>query len=620
MSTDVSRFVDELNHRYEALHTRKEDAFWAAYMGLTSNPDSARKRLEDAEIELQRWLRDTERLERVESLLEEVEASGNECSEDDLVALRGWSRTLRAHAIPSDEGQRLAEEIVSEEGKLARSRASMKLGFHLDGEFHTASSVKLGLMVRNEADGAQRSAAWKGLRSIEDHVLANGFIDVVKKRNRLGKMMGGEDFYDWTVKRVEGLSRREIFALLDELEALTRERAKQSVDELREKHGDAVTPWNIQYQVAGDVTALQDPYFPFARAVDVWMRSFAAMGIRYSDAEMVLDLVDRSGKYENGFMHGPVPSWRDRGKRRAARIQFTANAVPGQVGSGHRALQTLLHEGGHAAHFANIDMPSPCFAQEFAPTSVAFAETQSMFLDSLMNDADWQMRYARSETGESMPRDLIERAISVKQPAAAWQLRAMMVVPYAEAAIYSLPDDELTPERILSTVREIESRFLFMEEGSPRPVLSVPHLLSGESSAYYHGYVLAEMAVYQTRAFFKDRDGHLVDNPRIGPALRDAYWRPGNSRTFKQFVRDLTGEGLTASHLAQHVNRSVDEALDEARQQIERLESIESPQGAVDLNASIRVMHGNETVASSQSGYEGLATQFSDWIRGLEAA
>ena len=115
----------------------------------------------------------------------------------------------------------------------------------------------------------------------------------------------------------------------------------------------------------------QDPYFPFARALERWGRSFAALGIDYRDATMVLDLVDRKGKYENGFMHGPVPAWRENETKRPARI--------------------------------HISMPAPCFAQEFAPTSVAFAETQSMFLDSLLDDADWQTRYAKTKDGAPMP-------------------------------------------------------------------------------------------------------------------------------------------------------------------------------------------------------------------------
>lgn len=35
-----------------------------------------------------------------------------------------------------------------------------------------------------------------------------------------------------------------------------------------------------------------------------------------------------------------------------------------------------MHEGGHAAHLANVDQPSPLFSQERAPTSVAYAENQ----------------------------------------------------------------------------------------------------------------------------------------------------------------------------------------------------------------------------------------------------
>ncbi len=619
MRNDVSAFVDQLNHEYEALHTKKEDAFWSSYMGLTRDPAAAQKRFEAAEIALQRWLRDVERRRQVHETLSAVESGDPSVGEDDLVALRGWARTLDAHSIPSEEGQSLAEEIIEEEGKLSRARATMELGYTVAGEFHPASSVRLGLMVRNGKEEKTRKAAWLGLRSIEDHVLEHGFIDVVKRRNALGRMMGGEDFYDWTVKRVEGLSKAEIFEVLDELDALTRARAEESVEALRDQHGASVAPWNINYLISGDVTAEQEPYFPFSRAVDVWTRSFSALGIRYHGAEMVLDLVDRKGKYENGFMHGPVCGWRDRGERKPARIQFTANAVPGQVGSGHRALQTLLHEGGHAAHFANIDMPAPCFAQEFAPTSVAFAETQSMFLDSLLDDADWQTRYARSEGGEPLPRELIDKAIRMRQPAAAWQLRAMMVVPYAERAIYELSDEELTPEKILETVREVERRFLFLDEGSARPVLSVPHLLSGESSAYYHGYVLAEVAVHQTRAFFLDRDGHLVDNPKIGPTLEEAYWRRGNAKTFREFVRDLTGEELSATHLARSVNRTVEEALSEAADRIDRLSSIPEPEGEVDLHANIRIMHGNDEVATSSAGYDRLSEQFAEWIRGLES-
>uniref|UniRef100_A0A0C3SZF8 Uncharacterized protein n=1 Tax=Guillardia theta (strain CCMP2712) TaxID=905079 RepID=A0A0C3SZF8_GUITC len=80
---------------------------------------------------------------------------------------------------------------------------------------------------------------------------------------------------------------------------------------------------------------------------------------------------------------------------------------------------------------------------------------------------------------------------------------------------------------------------------SPRPLLSVPHLLSDESACYYHGYVLAEMAVHQTRNFFLKNFGQIVDNNKIGPMLEEAYWRPGNLEMFLDLVKKLTEEPLT---------------------------------------------------------------------------
>ena len=77
-------------------------------------------------------------------------------------------------------------------------------------------------------------------------------------------------------------------------------------------------------------------------------------------------------------------------------------------------------------------------------------------------------------------------------------------------------------------------------------MLAVPHLLTAEASAYYHGYIMAEMAVHQTRAHFIKEDGHLVDNPRIGPALAEHYWRPGNAVSFDDTLRGLTGIRLEA--------------------------------------------------------------------------
>ncbi|HTF90684.1 MAG TPA: M3 family metallopeptidase [Planctomycetota bacterium] len=613
------KLIEDLNQRYARLHTAKEDAFWVQKMGTAEDSALAQADFDAKEIELQRFLQDPEQITRVRAALEAARASAGA---DEVLSLEGWLATFEAHAIEGREARALAEEIVAAEGRLAQARGSLQLSYRDEqGKTQPASSVKLGALLRSDRDPGVRRSAWESLRSIEHHVLAAGFLDVIRARNRLGRMLGAEDYYDWKTRRVERMSKAEVFALLDELEARTRDKASAAVRELATRSGpEAIQPWNIQFATAGDSTREQDPYFPFADAVRRWGHSFAALGITYHGAEMLLDLVDRRGKYENGFMHGPVVAWRDRGRRIPARIHFTANAIPGMVGSGFRASETLFHEGGHAAHFANIDMPAPCFGQEFAPTSVGFSETQSMFLDSLLRDVDWQARYALDRKGEALPWEIMERAIRASQPFAAWHARGMLAVCYAERALYEIPDEELTSERALAEVRAVERRLLFLEEGGPRPVLAVPHLLAGESSAYYHGYVLAEMAVETTRDFFLERDGHICDNPRVGADLARAYWQPGNSLSFLEFIPRLTSRELGAGALARRLSIDVEPRLAEARRTLEHSRSKPRVELAPALDARLRIVHGRETVAELRGSFDEFAADFARWIGAAERA
>ena len=95
---------------------------------------------------------------------------------------------------------------------------------------------------------------------------------------------------------------------------------------------------------------------------------------------MSLDLLDRKGKYSNGFCHWPQPAWvKADGSWQPTVTHFTSLADPAAIGSGLTGLTTLMHEAGHAAHFANIRMPSPLFSQERA-TTLALALTLALSL------------------------------------------------------------------------------------------------------------------------------------------------------------------------------------------------------------------------------------------------
>ena len=86
-------------------------------------------------------------------------------------------------------------------------------------------------------------------------------------------------------------------------------------------------------------------------------------------------------------------------------------------------------------------------------------------------------------------------------------------------------------------------------------------------------------------------------------------------------LKGLTGGPLGAKALASQVNRSVEQALGEARRSMDRAEDIARYEGAIELDARIRVVHGSEEVAELEPGqFDVFADQFANWIDGQIAA
>jgi len=607
----VDRAIVDLNREYAALHTAKEELFWTTKMGITREYDA----FNDAENALQAFRQDAARLAQVRAL------AADATTDAQRTTLAGWVHFFESGVIEDEAAQREAAETVELESTIAKARGALPLTWiHPEtGEPVRASSVALALKVASDPDERVRKAAYRALESIERFALENGFLELVRRRNRFARRLGFADYYDWKVSTTEGFDKATLFALLDDLETRTREAGQRRVEAVLAKHGDdALAAWNFRFHTQGDVLRDLDPYFPFHDALSRWGRSFTGLGIRFEGSLLQLDLIVRDGKFENGFCHAPEVPYEDATGRVRARVNFTSTAVPGQVGSGKRAAETLFHEGGHAAHFANMLMGAPCFSQEFAPTSAAFAETQSMFCDSLLGDADWIARYALDRDGRSAPWEVIEKATRLTQDNEVVHVRNLLTVCYAEKAIYELSDDELTADGVMAAVLKVEKRLNFIDR-CPRPTLAVPHLLAGESSCIYHGYVLALGGVAQTRAFFEHRDGYLTDNPKIGPTLREKFWRPGNSITFTDYLARLTGSPFSFDALVKEASRTADEAVADQRTRLARAAERPRVDGKVDLDLTLRMVHGAEVLATTETAtFEEVAAKYSSWVRSLE--
>ncbi|MGN6830946.1 M3 family metallopeptidase [Paucibacter sp. M5-1] len=610
----AQEFFDALNRDYLQVHKTKEDLFWSTYMATSEDHAG----FAAAEARYKDFISDPARLAATRTHLAAVQAEPAGPARDALLhGLQGWLALFEAHIVDKPEGQALMRElIVAEAALFAQKKELAPTHLNERGEREVATLSMLATNMASNPSEAARRSSYEAYGEIERWVLGKGFLDLVRLRNRFARSLGFANYFELKLRKNERMTPAALFAILDDFVARTQAASDRALAALVAAHGEAaLRPWNLRYFSGGDVARRMDEYMPFGPALRRWVQSFRRLGISYRGATMQLDLLAREGKYQNGFCHGPIPAYVDEaGRWVAGQINFTAEAKPDQVGSGLRAINTLFHEGGHAAHFANVVQNSPCFSQEFAPTSMAYAETQSMFCDSLLNDADWLKRYARNAAGEAIPDALIRERIASQQPMRAFDERAIAVVPYFEAALYAMDDAALTAEAVLALARATELRIQGVAAG-PRPLLAIPHLLNQESAASYQGYLLAHMAVYQTRAHFLRKHGYLADNPAIGPALAEHYWAPGNSIDHDATLRRLTGEGFSARYLAEACNESVDEAWERAQQAMAAASARGEPAaGLPALDATIRIVHGAELLADSSEGEDAMCERFERWV------
>jgi len=112
-------------------------------------------------------------------------------------------RTCNCYDMSSSpEAKAIRDETGRLESELETLRNKMNLGYTKpdDKTFVKASSVALRNMMRTSDDEQVRKAAFEGLNSIGPFVLQNGFLEIIKLRNKMAKKLGYIDYYDYKGK------------------------------------------------------------------------------------------------------------------------------------------------------------------------------------------------------------------------------------------------------------------------------------------------------------------------------------------------------------------------------------------------------------------------------------
>ncbi|WCM22852.1 M3 family metallopeptidase [Paraburkholderia bryophila] len=612
-------FFDELNKHYLQLLRTEGELHWATHTGQSDKHEA----LGAASLSRKMFSADAERLARCREYLAMLDTAESSPERDALVSgLRGWVALFEVNAIGTDRAAALLSGLVERDVDLFARRQAYTMN-HIGAKGHreNASPAALRSNLASNPDESARQSSHEALHGLEHWVVESGFVEIVGKRNELARELGYRNFFEYRLQTNSGMTPEQLFEIFDGFEASTREAHRQSLQRLVTEHGEqALLPRNLTYLMQGGASQRHEAHFPFGKALERWGESFRRMGVSYRGARLEIDLLDRPGKFPTGFCIAPTPGYRDDTDGwTPADVRFTSTARPQQAGAGVQGLNVLFHEAGHAAHYANVTRNSPCFSQEFAPSSPALLEAQAKFFDALPADPCWMRRYATDAAGKPMPEEAIRARVDTRQAFLAYMERRDLVPTYFEWALYDMDDAQRTPDSVLELARSVTKRILGVA-GHTNYVLATPHPIYHDIAVYYHGYLLAKMAAAQTRDYLIRSLGYIVDNPAVGPLLAEHYWAPGNSATLDQTLVALTGETLNASYLAAECNRSADDAWQQAQEVFRRSEQATPITQPGDLDASISIVHGAQRIASNDESLAALYAEFEAWAARLGSA
>ncbi|MFZ3020241.1 MAG: hypothetical protein WA051_01825 [Minisyncoccia bacterium] len=598
-SVEAQKLLAYLNSEYLKIHTKFEKHYWTSYMG-----DHSVDTVKDKALKAKDDFQSNSKLRaRV------VEAVSNTDNVEQKQKLNQWLRFFDCYQTPKGL-EKLKEKINALETKMHKKMADGKEGY-IDPKtkkFVKASMSRMSGIVRTSNDENLRKACYQGVQK-RAYLNIKEYIQYVKMLNTYAKKLGFSDFYEYKIFVEEGMTKKELFNIFDGIYKKTKY-AFADIRKLEKSKPNLRKPWNFSYMLAGDFAKEDDRYFPFEKAMERWGKSFASMGIDFRGSTLNLDLLNREGKYNNGFCHWPIPINYKNGKRMTGQSNFTCNVVYGQVGSAVQGYATLFHEGGHAAHYLNSEQTEVCMNTEYPPASTAWAETQSMFLDTVFSSIEWKSRYAKNKDGVGYPLELFERKVKRLHILRPLDLMGIIAVCNFEKAIYE--EKNLTPKKVLEITKKMSNRYFDYSEPSLW-LLNVNHIYSWASTCSYHGYGLATLALNQWRDYFFKKYGHIVDNRNIGKEMKEV-WKLASSKTFKEFVILATGNSLSADAWLKNVTKSIPEVLKDAKQRIKRLEKVPEHKGKIDLNAKINMVSGKKIVANNARSFEEMGKKYENWL------
>ncbi|MBN1773316.1 MAG: hypothetical protein JXB32_18785 [Deltaproteobacteria bacterium] len=379
--------------------------------------------------------------------------------------------------------------------------------------------AQVSILLRTEPDRTRRREAYLS-RAEASASLVQRMRELLEVSNALHRQMGFAGTVEGRLAQ-SGLERDEVEAWLAEVEQATREPYAELLERARAELGvERVEAWDLDYwlEQAGSYPASA---FPKAEAVARLKATIRGWGL---DPDALPVTIEEANLSNSGW-NIPV--------RIPGDVRLVLNPT-----DGFPFYSTLFHEYGHALHESGIAQDVGTFRSD---RPGQFGEGMAVTVERLTGMREWQRRVA------GLDEATIERAAGVERWRKVRRLRSLVAKCRFHYAAFDDPSADLAA---------LESRLseeLLGVPGPERPLWADDMFLA-QPQIYVQNYVIAELIAAQVWEALRRRFApDPTADPGVGPFLREAFWRHGQARDWRELIAEATGRPLDARALVREL-------------------------------------------------------------------
>ncbi|MBQ3175155.1 MAG: M2 family metallopeptidase [Bacteroidales bacterium] len=446
----------------------------------------------------------------------------------------------------------LLNKIISKSTNLERMYGEYRAS--LNGKSITDNDVEN--ILRTSTDNNELKAVWESHKGI-GRVVEKELIELVKMRNQVAQSLGFDNYHSMSLE-LSGQDPKQITAILDELDSLTRDAFSQLKDEMDEAFAkrykvkrEELMPWHYQgryFQEAPNLYPIDiDKFYEGKNLEKLTADFYHSIGLDINKMMSKSSLYPQEGKNQHAFC-----------------IDIDGDGdvrVLCNLASNEQWMGTMLHEFGHAIYAQTHDENRSLPYSLRDAAHIFTTEAVAMIFGRLSRNAAWMQKSLglTDEQKESIEEECF-KSLRLQQVVFS---RWVQVVYRFEKEMYANPDQDLNGLwwNLVEKYQQIRK-----PEGRNEPDYATKiHIAL--YPCYYHNYQLGEIFASQMHNYIVTNISKSNDmknecycgNKEIGKWMSEKIFSPGMLLEWDKFIENATGERLTAKYYAEQFEFDVAE-------------------------------------------------------------